>query len=172
MVTPYPPIRDGIANYAVQEVKRLRAEGHDVEVLSPGPSAAHHHLDLRGPRGTLALAKRVAAYDRVIIQFHPDVFYPHPSTDPERAAVTAGLIAVCRRAGNVEIRVHELDYELGRRPSLHGALSRVLWRSVDRLTVHTEAERENLVQAFGLRRDHVELQHHGDHFDRRAFVDR
>ncbi len=37
MVSPYPPVRDGLANYAVQEVKRLRAAGHDVEVLSPGP---------------------------------------------------------------------------------------------------------------------------------------
>jgi hypothetical protein len=47
VVTPYPPLRDGIASYAVQLVARLRREGNDVTVLSPGPSAAHLHLDLR-----------------------------------------------------------------------------------------------------------------------------
>ena len=85
MVTPYAPLRDGIAAYAVQQVGALRAEGHDVEVLSPGPSAAHHHLDFTGLRGIGALAKRVRAYDKVIIQFHPDLFYPHPTT-PDRHA--------------------------------------------------------------------------------------
>ena len=78
MVSPYPPLRDGIAAYAAQAVQALRREGHDVEVLSPGPSAAHHHLDLIGPRGALALAKRVQDYDRVIVQFHPDFFFPLP----------------------------------------------------------------------------------------------
>ena len=37
MVTPYAPLRDGIAAYAVQQVAALRAEGNDVEVLSNGP---------------------------------------------------------------------------------------------------------------------------------------
>lgn len=69
VVSPYPPVRDGIATYALQTVRALRRQGHDVEVLSPGPSAAHHHLDLVGPRGALALAKRIRDYDRVIVQF-------------------------------------------------------------------------------------------------------
>ena len=71
MVSPYAPNRDGIAAYAVQSVAALRADGHDVEVLSPGPSAAHHHLDLTTPRGALALARRVRAYDKLVVQFHP-----------------------------------------------------------------------------------------------------
>jgi hypothetical protein len=37
MVSPYPPIRDGIAAYAVQTVAALRREGHEVEVPPPGP---------------------------------------------------------------------------------------------------------------------------------------
>jgi hypothetical protein len=56
MVGPYAPARDGIASYTVQEVRRLVEDGHDVEVLSPAPSAAHQHLDLRHWRGPLALA--------------------------------------------------------------------------------------------------------------------
>src|SRR5579859_6191101 len=104
MVTPYPPARDGIAAYALQTVARLRAEGHDVEVLSPGPSAAHHHLALSGPRGALALAKRVRAYDKVIIQFHPDVFFPTPSTPTGFALESLALFVAFRSARQLEVR--------------------------------------------------------------------
>jgi len=104
-VTPYPPLRDGIATYAVQVVAKLRREGHDVTVLSPGPSAAHLHLDLRGPRGGAALMKRVRDYDKVIIQFHPDVFFENPSTDTRRAATAAALTGAFRLARECEIVV-------------------------------------------------------------------
>lgn len=95
-VTPYPPLRDGIASYAVQVVAKLRREGHDVTVLSPGPSAAHLHLDLRGPRGAGALAKRVRQYDKLVVQFHPDFFFPVPCSDAERAATALALATVFR----------------------------------------------------------------------------
>jgi hypothetical protein len=137
MVSPYPPLRDGIASYAVQEVKALRAAGHDVEVLSPGPSAAHHHLDLRGPRGPLALAKRVRRSDCVIVQSHPDIFYPHPASERVRLAVTAGLRLAFLRARRVEVRVHEVNYDWGRDGSRHARAFRSLWRRVDEVTVHT-----------------------------------
>ena len=48
VVAPYPPLRDGIGAYAVQQVRKLRADGHAVEACSPAPSAAHHHLALTG----------------------------------------------------------------------------------------------------------------------------
>src|SRR5687768_9258343 len=126
MVSPYPPIRDGIGTYAAQEVKRLLLDGHDVEVLSPQPSAAHHHLALRSPRGVAALGKRVAAYDRVLVQYHPDVFYPHPVGPAAKAAITAGLLAVCLRARNVELRLHEFKPEWGGKGP-HSALLRQVW---------------------------------------------
>src|SRR5690349_24856095 len=110
MISPYPPVRDGIASYALQTVRALRREGLDVEVLSPGPSAAHHHLDLVGPRGALALAKRVRGYDLMVVQFHPDFFYPIGSSGSERAAVSGALAAAFRLAARVEVVVHEIDY--------------------------------------------------------------
>ncbi len=108
MVTPYPPLRDGIAAYAVQAVARLRAEGHHVEVLSPGPSAAHHHLELIGSRGPLALAQRARRYDRVIVQYYPGLFHSSDFSHRRWAMATVGL-AVAFRAGEVEIRVHETE---------------------------------------------------------------
>ena len=60
VVSPYPPVRDGIGAYAVQQVRALRKAGNRVEVLSPFPSAAHHHADLRGPGGAAAIVTRSA----------------------------------------------------------------------------------------------------------------
>jgi glycosyltransferase involved in cell wall biosynthesis len=168
MVTPYPPVRDGIANYAVQEVKQLRAQGHDVEVLSPEPSAAHHHLELDHRRGPLALAKRVRGYDRVIIQFHPDMFFPPDATGARRIETTLGLLAVFRIARQVEVRVHEVNYELGRGPSLLAGLTRSLWRTADQISVHTEAERQRFGGAFGVPLARIEVAHHGQSFIRRS----
>lgn len=168
MVSPYPPSRDGIAQYAVQEVKRLRSEGHDVEVLSPGPSAAHHHLDLQGPRGVLALARRVSDYDRVIIQYHPDVFYPVACNPATHAAITSSLLAVARRARDLEIRIHEIDYDRGPR----SPLDRLLWRSVPRIVLHTEAERARFASTFGVPVDSLTVADHGESFERRTELGR
>lgn len=172
MVTPYPPLRDGIAAYALQEVAALRAAGNHVEVLSTGPSAAHHHLDLVGPRGALALAKRVRAYDRVIVQFHPDFFYPVPNGARDRAAVSSALLVAFRLARTVEVRVHEIDYRYGRGLTPDVPVNRALWRSVDRIVVHTPHERAEFVAAFGVDRARVVVAEHGQHFARRTRADR
>ena len=171
MVGPYAPARDGIASYTVQEVRRLVEEGHQVEVLSPGPSAAHHHLDLRSWRGPLALAKRMRAYDRVIIQFHPDVFYAEAMTPARRDANTLGL-AVAFALGNVEVRVHEVNYGWGEEQSRSARLFRSLWRLPKRITVHTTEERDRLCASMRLPASRVELLDHGAHFVARTNVSR
>jgi glycosyltransferase involved in cell wall biosynthesis len=172
MVSPYPPVRDGIAAYAVQTVAALRAEGHDVEVLSPGPSAAHHHLDLLGPRGALALAKRVRDYDRVIVQFHPDFFYRQPATAKELVSVSAALTAAFRASPDLEVRVHEVDYRLGRGRGPVAVAMRAMWRSVPRVIVHTDAEKAAFLEAFAVPPERVQVAAHGEHFSRRTGLDR
>jgi glycosyltransferase involved in cell wall biosynthesis len=172
MVTPYPPIRDGIGAYAVQGVAALRRQRHQVEVLSPGPSAAHHHLDLLGPRGPLVLARRVGGYDKVIIQYHPDIFYPVPSTTLRHASVSLALLAAVRLARRSEVVIHEIDYQIGRRRGLDGLAARRLWRSFDHVLLHTEAERQNLVDAFGVPPERTEVIPHGAHFLRRTAMTR
>jgi glycosyltransferase involved in cell wall biosynthesis len=172
MVSPYAPIRDGIASYALQQVQALRAEGHDVEVLSPQPSAAHHHLDLRSPRGPLALARRVRPFDRVIIQYHPDVFYVEGAPSRRRLPATFGLLVVAMLSTSLDVLVHEIDYDLAKRRTLDSILKRWFWRRVDHLTVHTEAEATRMTEAFGLPAGAVEVVHHGSHFQRRSTLDR
>ena len=74
----------------------------------------------------VALAKRVSAYDRVVIQFHPDMFFPIGSTGARRLEVTLGLLAVFRLA-DVEVRVHEVNYEFGRGHSVLARATRAEW---------------------------------------------
>ena len=171
MVSPYPPARDGLANYAVQEVKRLRADGHEVEVLSPGPSAAHHHLDLEGVRGAMALARRVRAYDRVIVQYHPAIFFGDRPTPAERARVYAALAIAFRAARHVEVRVHEFPHA-GTETKGEAFAAHQMWTAVDRITVHTERERVEFVAAFGVRSDQIVIADPGANFEKRTNLER
>lgn len=172
MISPYPPVRDGIATYALQTVRALRREGHDVEVLSPGPSAAHHHLDLVGPRGALALAKRIRGYDRVIIQFHPDFFYPDPASAKSRMTESLALAAPFRLAERLEVVVHEIDGRHGNPARPDGQAARLLWKLVDEVKVHTESERAAFVKNFGVAPERVTLIQHGADFTKHTQTDR
>jgi glycosyltransferase involved in cell wall biosynthesis len=163
MVTPYAPYRDGIAAYAVQEVRRLRSEGVDVEVLSPLPSAAHHHLALGGVRGVLALTKRAADYESVVIQFSPEMLFGACRHPAQRVAVWGGLLAVATRT-DLEIRLHEIEYgPLEHNPAERTMATRVL-RAADRVTVHTRREVEELRTRLGIEPGAITLVDHGAHF--------
>ena len=172
VVTPYAPHRDGIAAYAVQSVAALRRQGHAVEVLSPGPSAAHHHLDLATPRGALALAKRVRAYDKVVVQFHPDVFYRTPAQPAQLLAGHLALTVAFAAAHEVEVVLHEIDYRWGRGTAPAAVAARRLWQTADRIVVHTGTERDDLLPAFRLAPERVVVADHGADFVRRTRHDR
>ncbi|MEM9892218.1 MAG: glycosyltransferase family 4 protein [Actinomycetota bacterium] len=163
MVTPYPPYRDGIGTYAVQEVRRLRAEGIDVEVLSPVPSAAHHHLALGTLRGVLALTKRARRYERTMIQFSPEMFFGSCRGPLERVAVWNGLEALAR-VTRLEIRQHEIEWgPLSRNPAERWAAARAL-RAADVVSVHTQGEVDRLTDALAIDEGVVTLVEHGRNF--------
>ncbi|HLM06931.1 MAG TPA: glycosyltransferase family 4 protein [Blastococcus sp.] len=168
MVSPYPPKRDGIATYAAQAVAALQAEGHEVEVLSPEPSAAHYHLDFHaGARFGLALARRVAGYDKVVLQWHPAFFYR--SSDPRhRIAVDAALTVAFRRARQVEIWVHEFEYEDATGNGPRAQACRALFRSADGLFFHSETERTRFLETVPVDRGKTHLAEHGASFVRRS----
>lgn len=163
MVTPYPPYRDGIGAYAVQEIRRLRASGTDVEVLSPLPSAAHHHLALGNTRGVLALVKRGRRYDSVVIQFSPEMMFGSCRNPAERVAVWLGLEALAR-VTSLEIRLHEIEFgPLRRNPGERMAAGRAL-RAASAVTVHTRPEISNLASVLKIDPDTVTLVEHGQNF--------
>lgn len=172
MVSDYPPTRDGIGQYAVQEASRLRSEGHEVEVLSPAPSAAHHHLRLASLRGPLALAKRVRGYDKVLVQYQTDLFFPPGASRIERAIISVGLLLCVLVARDVEVRVHEVDGSGGNAATIDGLAARAFWLAVPTVTVHTDAERAGLAAGYGRPPERVRVVDHGASFEPRANVSR
>lgn len=172
VVTPYAPYRDGVAAYALQTVRRLRADGHDVRVLSTRPSAAHEHLDLVGPRGAFALAKRVRGYDRVLVQFHPELFFPLPRKGSVWVREMLALASVAGAARHIEFVVHEIDYAYARRARAYRRAARLLWSRVDVITVHTERERDDFAASFGMRPERISVMEHGRDFVPHTDLDR
>ncbi len=162
LVTPFAPYRDGIAAYAAQELRQLRASGEQVDVLSPSPSAAKWHLPLGGPRGMVQLGRKVQDYDRTVIQLAPEMLFGRCSSAAQRTAVWAGLAAVARRT-SLDLRVHEVEYgPLEQNPMERRAAALALGQA-DRVTVHTGAERDSLNRLIGLGR-RIEIVEHGRDF--------
>ncbi len=163
MVSPYAPYRDGIAAYAVQEVRRMRAEGTPVEVLSPLPSAAEHHLWMGGVRGMLALAKRAGAYERVVVQFSPEMIFGACHGPAERVSVWGAVWLLAQRT-RLEVRLHEIEWgPIARNPAERLAAARAL-AAAERLAVHTEKEMELLTERLGLPGRLITLVDHGSSF--------
>lgn len=172
VVSPYPPRRDGIGAYAVQQVRRLRRAGHHVEVLSPAPSAAHHHADLRGPRGATTLARLGARFDRVVLHFHPDVVYRLPPLAGARLATGLSYGAAFRRLAHVEMRIHEIDHRWADRSDPTWRATRFMLQGAERITVHSDEQRDHLVSAFGVPAQRVAVIAHGVDFEPRTTADR
>jgi glycosyltransferase involved in cell wall biosynthesis len=119
-----------------------------------------------GTRGGLRLAQLARRYDKVIVQFHPDYFYPVPSNERQRTTVSLAYAAAFRRARIAEVLVHEVDYRAGRGFGPAAFAARTLWGAVDRIVVHTEAERSAFAEAFGVALSRITVTDHGRWFRR------
>lgn len=167
MVTPYAPYRDGIANYAVQEVAAARAAGRDMEVLSPLPSAAQHHLRLGSAPGMARLVNVARGYDRVTVQLYPELLFGACRGRRERLAVWGLLRALCS-VTEVELRIHEIEYDEPVNDPTARKLGHAALSAAAAVTVHTEPEQQRLTEAFGLAPGTVTLVDHGSNFARRT----
>jgi glycosyltransferase involved in cell wall biosynthesis len=176
LVAPYPPARDGIASYAAQVAADLRHRGDRVEVVSPEPSAAHHHADFGTIRGLARLLLLSRRSDRTVVHFFPDLFF----RGRRRLRFVmhwpwvAGALALGR---NVELVVHEAPYrDLRRARRLRGLVARALWRGlvmVPRGTyVHTEWERQQMAATLGLDPQRIRLLDHNEAFVKRSRLGR
>jgi glycosyltransferase involved in cell wall biosynthesis len=172
LVSPYAPYRDGIGSYAVQQVRALRREGHHVEVLSPRPSAAHHHLDLHDPRSMTSLTRLARGFDRLVVHFHPDVFFPQPATFQVRLVRFLALGAALRSGPPATLVLHEIDERWGQATDISGRAARFLLQSFDRVEVHYATQGDQLVDSFGVARSRVHLIEHGENFESNTTLDR
>jgi hypothetical protein len=133
VAAPYPtmPGPEAAATFAL--VRRLVAAGDDVTVVSPGPSAAHHHADPGGPRGAVRLARLAAGADLLHVRLDARALAAGadaPRLLPARLALRSAL----GRARRTEVRLDRVPNEVSRRWAAL-ALS-----AADRVLVSTDAE--------------------------------
>ena len=171
-VSPYPPARDGLANYASQVVADLRASGATVDVLSPQPSAAAFSADLRTGAGLLRIARLGRGYDRVILQFNPEIFF-HGMEPVRFLRGWLGLRALLETCTNIEVVAHETPYrDDGRAGTARMRLWKSLWRKPAKILVHTETERQLMQEVFDVPAARLEILDHGASFRRRTAASR
>ncbi len=84
----YPPAAGPESATTLAAVRALVAEGADVEVVSPWPSAAHHHAHVDGLRGNLGFAARVARSrpDEIVAHLDPGLLRPRRAGRAEPTA--------------------------------------------------------------------------------------
>jgi glycosyltransferase involved in cell wall biosynthesis len=168
VLSPYPPMRGGIATYAGQLVAALRAAGEEVVVASPERSDAELVLDIASRGAGRRLARLARRFDRLNIQFQPEILGA-PGT-PRRSQVASllrlatGMLA----ARSCEVCVHEVGYGEGPLAPLWRAVLHCVWQLADVLTVHTEAERSDLAAAFKIDDRRIRVVSQGAHLMRRS----
>lgn len=140
VAAPYPNSPGPEAAATLSLVRRLVAAGDHVTVISPTPSAAHHHADPGSPRGALRLVRLAAGADVVHLRLDAGalaIAVDSPLLLPARL----GINAVVRRTPRTEVRLDRVPTSVGRR-----------WASLvlgpaTQVVVSTEDERRSLVAA-------------------------
>jgi len=178
IVSPYPPDRCGIASYTVQVAATLRKQGHQVDVVSPQPSAARYSADYaRTTRGVLHVLSLSRRADRTLVEFFPDLLFQMIQRKDQFIRQWLAVALWFRLGRRVDLVVHEAPYrDLVGRTDPRGRIARAMWRtllSLPRTTyVHTDWERRQLVAATGMRPADITLLEHGESFLVRAGGDR
>jgi len=101
----YPPFPTPGAAATLATVRTLLAEGREVEVVSPQPSAAHHHADPGNPRGAARLARLVGGAE-LVARLDPGILGGAGGRGPAAARATTGLAV--RRAKSATIYLSPL----------------------------------------------------------------
>lgn len=173
VVSPFPPLRDGVGRYAAQEVESLRAEGHEVEVLAPVGCAAHHVVDLKRGLGLRALRSFGERYDRVILQYQPANYHRRPGGF-SRLMTNAGMWSAYRSMRNLTVVCHEIEYPAPgwRRFKPTAIVKRRAWRSARDVVFHTQREVDDMRHRLGVVPRGYTIRPHGERFRPAVVEDR
>ena len=140
VAAPYPtmPGPEAAASFAL--VRRLVAAGDDVTVISPQPSAAHHHADPGGPRGAARLARLLRGVEVVHLRLDAAAM----AAGSESRALLPGRLALraaLQRAARREVRLDRVPAPVSRQ------WAKIVLGAADRVLVAGEGERAALVAA-------------------------
>jgi glycosyltransferase involved in cell wall biosynthesis len=148
IVSSFPPRHCGIGAYASAQAERLRAEGHDVVVLSPPDGDG----DVRKPFIGGAAFRHAAAiggrFDRVIVHYETGLYF-RPRSPLTHLLTSASLLYLTLRRSNVEVVLHEANVPSNRWRPDYRMLGMAFGRA--RLAFHTDAERIALERAYRIR---------------------
>jgi glycosyltransferase involved in cell wall biosynthesis len=148
VVSSYPPRHCGIGAHARDQVRRLRAEGHEVTVLSPLDGEGDVRTPFFGGRPFWRAARRGGHVDRIVVHFQPALYY-RPRAPISKVLTSVGLLWLVTRRKKTEILVHEADAPVRWRPDY--ALLRMAFRQASMLFFHTRAERDALERDYRIR---------------------
>jgi glycosyltransferase involved in cell wall biosynthesis len=174
MVSPFPPLRDGVGKYAAQEVRALRDQGHEVEVLAPVACAAHHVENFKTWWGGMAKLRAYARrYDKVILQYQPSHFHWR-GEGPARIVSNFWMMVAFRTVANLTIVCHEVEYPPPNWPNWHPQklFERLAWRGAKHVEFHTSHEVEEMSRKLGVAPRNFELRDHGRYFKPAVSEDR
>jgi glycosyltransferase involved in cell wall biosynthesis len=155
VVSSYPPRHCGIGAYARDQVSRMRADGHDVTVLSPPDGDGDLKVPFFGGRPFVRAARIAGRFDRIIVNFQPALYF-RPRVPLSKVLTSAGLLWLVLRRPGTEVLVHEADVPALWRPDY--ALLRLAFTRAH-LLFHTEAERAQLERAYGIEARATLIEH-------------
>ncbi len=174
MVSPYPPLRDGVGKYAAQEVAALRGQGHEVDILAPIACAADYVENFKTWAGGLAKLRGYARrYDRVILQYQP-AHYHWKAYGPARVASNFFMMVAFRSIRNLSIVCHEVEYPAPKWPRWRPEVffDRMAWAGARSVEFHTQYEIDQMQDRLGVTPRHSELRDHGRYFKAAVVEDR
>jgi hypothetical protein len=131
----YPPFSTPGAAATLATVRSLLEAGREIEVVSPQPSAAHHHADPGNPLGAVRLA-RIVGHSELVARLDPGILRHTTGRGPV-AARTATALAV-RRATSATIFLPPLT------AAPAGKWVRSILGPADRVVVADEEDAERL----------------------------
>ncbi|MGH2733742.1 MAG: hypothetical protein ACRDJG_12555 [Actinomycetota bacterium] len=154
IVGAYPPAADRSARETLETATRLIDQGHEVQVLSPQPTAAGDDAVLIGLRGALTLARRSRRFDALHVQVDCGLLI-HPATPRlRRILIGLGLAGALRLWRETTADLGELA-DLPGGPG--GRVSKLIWGSFDRLIVDNEPAGDHLRVMMGIPAGRIEV---------------
>lgn len=146
VAAPFPPSPDVATPVAVATVERLLAEGHQVDVLSPLPSAAGLHGPLAGLAGALNLARRSRRYDALHLVVSRRILFLPELPQARRILDSLALGAALRMWKATSADLGDLSDVPGGGGGLSG---KVIWRSIGEILVSGELVANHAVKVLG-----------------------
>ncbi len=147
MVGPHPPRRCGIGAYAFALAERLRERGDRVTVISPPDGDGDVRVPFESGRPFREARRLGGGYERILVHFQPALYF-RPRAPISKIRTALALLRLCRDHGGTEVLVHEADRPIRWRPDY--VLLRRAFRAAPALLFHTERERRQLEDAYGI----------------------